>query len=314
MKYKHLFWGLILIAIGMLFILNNFGIIHFSWFSFWRLWPVFLLFWGIAILPVKDMVKYILLGVVLISMFFVINRLPEGRPWYWHFRHPDHSFCWEWNDEDNDSTTTKTFSDQNLSVPFDSLAKKGILNLDAAAGNFKMKGGTSEFLSFAKSGDIGNYELTTKDINGDKKITLKMREGTSRHNIRKNEVNIKLNPKPVWNLDLSIGAAAVDFDLSDYRIDTANFEAGASSMVVRLGDKNPKTVLLFSAGASSIHVDVPKTAGCQVTSESFLVSKTLEGFENKGNHIYQTANFKDNKTKIYITIKTAVSSIEVSRY
>src|SRR5450759_5149685 len=116
MKYKHLFWGLILIAIGMLFILNNFGIIHFSWFSFWRLWPVFLLFWGIAILPVKDMVKYILLGVVLISMFFVINRLPEGRPWYWHFHHPDHSFRWEWNDEDNDSTTTKTFSDQNLSV------------------------------------------------------------------------------------------------------------------------------------------------------------------------------------------------------
>ena len=314
MKYKHLFWGLILIAIGMLFILNNFGIIHFSWFYFWRLWPVFLLFWGIAILPVKDMVKYILLGVVLISMFFVINRLPEGRPWYWNFRHPGHSFYWEWNDEDKDSTTTKTFSDQNLSVPFDSLAKKGILNLDAAAGNFKIKGGTSEFLSFAKSGDIGNYELTTKDINGDKKITLKMQEGTSRHNIRKNEVNIKLNPKPVWNLEMSIGAAAVDFDLSEYMIDTANFEAGASSMVVRLGDKNPKTVLLFSAGASSIHVDVPKTAGCQVTSESFLVSKTLEGFENKGNHIYQTANFKDNKTKIYITIKTAVSSIEVARY
>jgi len=313
MKYKHLFWGLILIAIGMLFILNNFGIVHFSWFSFWRLWPVFLLFWGIAILPVKDMVKYILLGVVLVSMFFIINRLPEGRPWYWHFRHPDHSFYWEWDDQDNDSTT-KTFSDQNLSVPFDSLAKKGILSLDAAAGNFKIKGATSEFLSFAKSGDIGNYELTTKDVNGDKKITLKMQEGTSRHNIRKNEVNIKLNPKPAWNLDMNIGAAAADFDLSDYRIDTADFEAGASSMVVRLGDKNPKTVVLFNAGASSIHVDVPKTAGCQVTSESFLVSKTLEGFENKGNHVYQTPNFKDNKTKIYITIKTAVSSIEVARY
>jgi hypothetical protein len=114
------------------------------------------------------MVKYILLGVVLVSMFLIINRLPEGRPWYWHFRHPVHSFRWEWDDEDNDSTT-KTFSDQNLSVPFDSLAKKGILNLDAAAGNFKIKGSTSEFLSFSKSGDIGNYELTTKDINGDKK-------------------------------------------------------------------------------------------------------------------------------------------------
>jgi hypothetical protein len=312
MKYRHLFWGLILITIGLLFILNNFGVISFSWYSFWRLWPVILLFWGISILPVKDTVKYILLGATLVSMIFVINRLPEGRPWFWHFRHPDHSFRWEWDDED--STSARTYSNQNLSVPFDSLAKKGTLNLDAAAGNFKITGETSEFLSFTKTGDIGNYELTTKDVNGNKEISLKMQEGTSRHNIRKNEVNIRLNPKPAWNLDLSIGAAAVDFDLSQYRIDTANFEAGASSMVVKIGDKNPVSVLEFNAGASSIHVDVPKTAGCQVKSESFLVSKTLEGFVNKGNHIYQTANFTDNKTKIYITVKTAVSSIEVDRY
>ena len=312
MKYKHLFWGLILITVGMLFILNNFGVVHFSWFSFWRLWPVILLFWGITILPVKDMIKYIMLGVVLVSLFLIINRLPEGRPWYWHFHHPDHSFRWEWDDEDNG--TTKTYSDQNLSVPFDSLAKKGILSLDAAAGNFKINGTSPEFLSFSKTGDVGNYELTTKDLKGNKEITLKLQEGTTRHNIRKNEVTIKLNTKPVWNLQLNIGAASADFDLTDYKIDTANFDAGASSMEVKLGDKNPKTVVVFNAGASSIHVNVPKTAGCQVTSESFLVSKTLEGFDNKGNHVYQTPGFINNKTKIYITIKTAVSSIEVERY
>jgi hypothetical protein len=313
MKYKHLFWGLILIAIGMLFILNNLGIIHFSWFSFWRLWPLILLLWGTTILPVKDLVKYILLGIALISTFLIINHMPEGRPWYWHFHHPDHSFRWEWNDDDNDNNT-KTYSDQNLYVKFDSLVRKGSLNLDAAAGNFKINGWTSEFLSFNKSGDIGNYELTTKDLNGVKNISLKLQEGTARHNIRKNEVDIKLNVKPSWNLEMNIGAADADFDLSDYKIDTAKFEAGATSMKVKLGDKNPKTVVEFNAGASSIHISVPKTAGCQVSSESFLVSKTLEGFENKGSHIYQTDNFKDNKTKIYITIKTAVSSIEVSRY
>jgi hypothetical protein len=312
MKYKHLFWGLILIAIGLLFILNNFGIIHFSWFTFWRLWPVILLFWGIAILPVKDLVKYILLGIVLVLTFFAINRLPEGRPWYLHFHHPENSFRWNWNDDEGD--TAYHYSDQNLSVPFDSLYMKGALSLDAAAGNFIVKGTTSEFMAFSKTGDIGNYELTTKDASGKKEISLKMAEGTSRHNIRKNEVNIKLNPRPAWTMKMEIGAASVNFDLSEYRIDTANFEAGASSIDIRLGDKNPKTVLVINAGASSIHIDVPKTAGCQVTSESFLVSKTLEGFENKGNHVYQTTGFNSNKAKIYITIKTAVSSIDVVRY
>jgi hypothetical protein len=260
------------------------------------------------------MVKYIMLGAALIVMFLVINRLPEGRPWYWHFHHPDNSFRWEWNDDEDNNANTKTYSEQKLSVPFDSLSKRGILSLEAAAGEFKINDSTAEFLSFDKSGDIGNYEMTTNEVNGEKKITLKMQEGTSRHNIRKNEVNIKLNTKPSWNLEMNIGAASADFDLSKYRIDTANFEAGAASMDVKLGDKNPKTVLSFNAGASSIHVEVPKTVGCQVTSESFLVSKTLEGFENKGNHVYQTSNFRDSKSKIYITIKTAVSSIEVTRY
>jgi hypothetical protein len=312
MKYKHLFWGLILIAIGMLFILNNLGVIHFSWFSFWRLWPLILLFWGIAILPVKDMVKYILLGLVLIFIFFAINRLPVGNPWHLHFHHPGNSMYWNFDDEEHDSIAR--YADQNLSVPFDSLAMKGDLTLDAAAGNFIMKGTTAEFLTFEKSGDIGNYALTTKDANGKKVITLKMAEGTSRHNIRKNEVNIRLNARPSWNMNMSIGAASVNFDLSEYRIDTADFDAGASSIDIRLGDKNPKTVLTINAGASSIHVDVPKTAACQVTSESFLVSKTLEGFNNKGNHVYQTPGFDNNKTKIFITIKTAVSSIDVVRY
>jgi hypothetical protein len=312
MKYKHLFWGLILIAIGLLFILNNLGVIHFSWFAFWRLWPLILLFWGIAILPVKDLVKYILLGVVLVLTIFAINRLPEGRPWYLRFHHPGNSFYWSWDDDEKDSTYR--YTDQNLSVPFDSVIMKGDLSLDAAAGTFNMKGTASQFLEFSKSGDIGNYELTTKDAEGKKEITLKMAEGTSRHSSRKNEVTIKLNPRPSWNLNMDIGAATVDFDLSEYRIDTADFDAGASSMEIRLGDKNPLTVLNINAGASSIHIDVPKAAGCQVTSESFLVSKTLVGFENKGNHVYQTAGFGSSPSKIYIRIKTAVSSIDVTRY
>jgi hypothetical protein len=314
MKYKHLFWGLLLIAIGLLFILNNLGVIHFSWFSFWRLWPVILLFWGIAILPVKDFIKYILLGVVLISTFIVINRLPEGKPWFWHFRHPENSFRWEWDDEDKD-TTISTFSEQNLSVPFDSLAKRGILNLDAAAGNFIIKDSSAEFLSFSKKGDISNYELTTKDVNGDKKIELKMKEGSSTvHHIDKNQVEMKLSTKPVWNLKMSIGAASANLDLSRYKVDTAMFEAGATSITVKLGERNPKTVVDFNAGVTSIEVEVPKNAGCQVTSESFLASKSLEGFDNKGNHVYQTPNFNSSKVKIYLNVKTAISSVEVKRY
>jgi molybdopterin-binding protein len=103
-------------------------------------------------------------------------------------------------------------------------------------------------------------------------------------------------------------------DLRDYRIDTTNINAGASSIEIQIGSKNPVTVMNFNAGASSIKVEIPKESGCQIKSESFMISKEFYGFTKKGDGIYQTDNFATGKNKIFLTIKTAISKIEIVRY
>ena len=314
MKYRHLFWAVILISVGVLFMLGNFGIIHFSWYSFWRLWPLILVFWGIAILPVKDLYKFILLAIFLIAAILFFNRIPENRPWYLNFHRGFSDEDLKRWDSDEDESATYNYKDQNLSVPFDSLINKGILTLDAAAGNFEINGSTNDFMAFSKTGDIGNYELTTNDLNGARTINLKMKEGSVRHKINKNNVTIRLNTKPSWNLDFDIGAAQVTLDLSEYRIDTAQFNAGASSMDIRLGDKNTVTFLDFDAGASSITVKIPKTSGCRVTSDSFMVSKEFEDLDKIADRTYESKGFAASKNKIYININTAISKIRVERY
>ena len=314
MKYKHLFWAIILIAIGIIFILNNLGILHFSWYNFWQLWPVILILWGISILPVKDMAKFAMLIGVLLMTTIAINWMPDHHPWFSHFQR-NGDMSWEWNDDDDNADGTRANTvDQNLSVPFDSLSRKGVLELDAAAGTFTFSGETQEFLSFSKTGDIGNYILTTDTSDKIKNISLRLEERSSNHHFNKNHVSIKLNPKPAWDLKFNIGAASMDMDLSNYKIDTAEFDAGASSITIKLGATNPITVVTFNAGASSIHLSVPKNAGCQVFSESFLVSKTFEGFQKKEGHIWETGNFSKATSKIYVTVKTAVSSIEIRQY
>jgi hypothetical protein len=314
MKFRHLFWAIILISIGVLFLLGNLDIIDFSWFSFWRLWPLILIFWGIAILPLRDVYKFTLLILVIIASFALFNKLDRTRPWYFNFhRHFDDEDFKLW-DSDKDKGKTYNYKDQDLVVPYDSLVSKGILNLDAAAGNFSISGTTNDFLSFSKKGDIGNYELTSSDSKNVKTVSLKMSEGSIRHNVKKNTVDISLNPKPSWNLNLDIGAAKMEMDLSDYRIDTADFNAGASSIEIKLGDKNPVTVVSFDAGASSIKVRVPKTSGCRVSSESFMVSREFEGLDKISDNVYQSAGFNTSKSKIYITVQTAISSIRVERY
>jgi hypothetical protein len=314
MKYKHLFWAIILISIGLLFLLGNLGVIDFTWYSFWRLWPLIFIFWGIAILPLKDLYKFSLLVIVIIASFVLFNRMDKSRPWIFNFHGDMDDKEFRFWDRDKDDEKTYNYKDQNLVVPFDSLSTKGILNLDAAAGNFSISGISTDFLSFSKKGDIGNYELTSSDVKNVKTISLKMTEGKVRSNVRKNSVEIKLNRNPSWNLNLNIGAAEMNMDLSEYKIDTAEFDAGASSIEIRLGDKSQLTVLNFDAGASSITVKVPKSSGCKVSSESFMVSKEFEGLEKVNDNDYQTPGFSSSKSKVIITVQTAISKIRIERY
>jgi hypothetical protein len=314
MKYRYLFWGILLIAIGLLFILNNLGIVIFSWGAIWSLWPMILIFWGISILPVKGTVKTIILLAVVLGTLLVINRLPDNRPWFLRLHHHYGNGYNYWNDEADEDSTGSNSNDQNFTVPMDSLASKGILNLDAAAGNFKIEGESNDFLDFSKKGEIGNYELTTSEIRDGKNISIKLQEGRAHGSFRKNKVDIKLNPRPSWNLILDIGAAQLDLNLASYKIDTAKIESGAASIDIRIGELNPQTVMTFDAGASSINVEVPKNSGCRISSDSFLVTKNFEGFDRKGDHNYETSNFATAKNKIFITVKTAVSTINVKRY
>ncbi len=312
MKYRHVFWAFILIAIGVLFMLNNFGVLEFGMRAFWSLWPLILILWGISILPVKDWIKIAGLLVVLAFTIAFFDRLTHRSPWYFFHNHEITGSDWNFDDEESDSAGNS--SDQTLTVPFDSLSRKGVLKLVAAAGNFGIQGVTSDFMSFSKTGNIGNYSLTTSDSNGVKSVNLKMEKTYVRRSDVKNKVDITLNEKPAWNLDFDIGAAEITLDLRDYRIDTTVFNAGASSIDVTIGEKNPKTVMTFNAGASSIKVSVPKGSGCEVRSESFLVSKEFEGLDKKGDGVYQTPGFNSSRNKVYLTIKTAVSKIEILRY
>lgn len=312
MKYKHLFWAVILIVVGIIFMLNNFGVLCFSWYNFWQLWPLILILWGISILPVKDLFKFIMLITVMGLGVILISKGPKDHSCFLPFLH-NGDVKWEWDDDDT-SDDNVSFS-QNLALPFDSLTRKGILELDAAAGSFIFNGETKDLLSFRKTGDIGNYELTADTSDKVKTITLHLdNEGRNNHRYRKNHVNIQLNSQPPWNLHFNIGAASMDLDLSDYKIDTAHFKAGASSITVKLGDRNPMTYMTFNAGASSIHIKVPKEAGCRINSESFLISRSFEGFEKKDGRMYETENFARSNSKIIIVVKTAISSIDVDRY
>lgn len=311
MKFRNLFWALILIAIGLTFLFSNFGWLDFHWVSIWRLWPLIFIFWGISILPIRDVIKFILVIAFIALSFIFFNQITEPR---WCFTIHDND--WNFSDEWDEENTPRTFSynTQLLSVPMDSVSHKAVLKMDAAAGRFQVDSETTDMLSFRKEGDIGDYSMITDLQDGKTVIHITLEKNRKIRRVKKNNVNIKLNPDMVWDLDFDIGAAEVNMDLSEFKIDTARIEAGAASVEIKLGARQPLTYLTYSAGAASLEVMIPKESACEIHSESVLVSRDFEGFINKGDGIYQSTNYPEGANRIILKIESAVSSLKVERY
>src|SRR5687768_17246477 len=76
MKLDRIMWGIVLLFIGGVLLLENFQIIDFHWGSVWRFWPIFLIIAGVNILFSKNksqvggIVSLAILVVTLILLFF----------------------------------------------------------------------------------------------------------------------------------------------------------------------------------------------------------------------------------------------------
>ncbi len=72
MNRKNIFWGLLLIAIGILLLLRTLNIVSFSVYDLIKLWPLILIWIGIGLIPMKDIFKIILDVIVFIAGIYIL--------------------------------------------------------------------------------------------------------------------------------------------------------------------------------------------------------------------------------------------------
>ena len=314
MKFRNIFWGVILIFVGVLFILQNLHIVYFDWVSLWRLWPVFLVLWGVSIIPVNDWIKIILVLAILgASVTFILNRTEYLSNSNDFELFSDHN--WDNWDDDEDYSNSHKYTTQTFNIPYDDSVTYVDLYMEAAAGKFVVDNVSDDLLSFKRKGNSSEYSYIIKTSDSTSDINIEM-ESTSINlgKNNKNMVDISLNTMPVWDIDLDAGAASIDLDLKNYKIRKLDIEGGAASVKIWLGDLYPTSDINLSAGASSVVINVPKTSGCKLSLESVLSGKNLVGFEKTDRGEYITSNFDEAPNKIYIDAEAAVSSFTIIRY
>ncbi len=305
MKYKNVFWGLILILIGSLAIARNLDLLYFDWIRFVKLWPVLFILWGISVLPVRDYVKIVLLVIVLGgSTWFVVDSSAYPNEDKYGFVFDD------WNYKSN----TLSKYHQSFTIPWADSIKKASLDMEAAAGSFHITDTTTSLVDFNQTGSKSSFEYVVERTPEQTKVKINEKHHHVFYRKSNKRVVIKLNPKPVWDINLDAGASAVKYDLSGFKLHKLNIDGGAGSFKITLGDRYPNTFLTMDAGASSVLIKIPESSGCDLELSSVLSGKNLSGFEKTDNGHYQTANYDSATNKIHLNIDAAVSSFTIIRY
>lgn len=309
MNHKKALWGIILILIGGLFILDNLNYLDFHWLRLLSLWPVVLILWGVSILPVKSGWKTIISVIIIAgALGYAFQDNPKNHGW----GHRDNGIKWHHHDRERNTTDMEL---QQERIPFDSTVSKAKLELEGAAGTFHIKDTSAKYLlDFRKQGNTGKYKIEPGYKDDIYVVNIKRDGKVYRNRNTFNKATIKLNDKPLWDIELDLGAADARLDLSPYKVNNVDVEGGASNIQLKVGSMVPRMQVEVDAGVSNFELQVPESSGCRVQFESVFSGKNMDGFEKESSGLYITPDYEVSDNKIDVVIEAAISNFKVKRY
>lgn len=310
-------WGTILVFVGFVLLLENFGIITFYWRNVWSLWPVFLIIAGANILfnrkgsETGQRICLGILGVVLVIIFFKGQQPPSGSGWVGDriTRNLDR----EMNEDQGDTAQRLSFAEPV--VPEDS-TKKVVLNITGGGTSFHLNGETDQlFLAdVSRRGGTFLLERTNSDSVTTLNFRMKKKKNGISFNAGGNDVGMKLNRAPEWNLNMNMGVGEVNLDFKAYKLRSFSFDGGAAALNLTVGQLLPLTELSVKTGVADVKIQVPEASGCMIRTKTGLSAKDFPGFVKIDDNNYETAEYKTAAKKVMIQLDGGLSNFEVSRY
>lgn len=317
MKTDKIFWGILLVFIGVIFLLENFGIIDFSWYYAWRFLPIILILIGVNILLSRSNPKVGLVATTLITVialgvitYMGLQKGNDRSQWNWTYSDDN-------NDELDSDSLNNTEMSSSYEEDYDPKYKTAKLNVRGGASAFELRSGTDKLFEANLNQTKSRYYLkkTETDSSAVLDFNAKNKNGNySFNNEEFDDVVMMLNTQPLWDISLYFGAGKADFDLSNHKIKNIYLKGGAAEFQVKLGDLYSNVNLTAETGVAEVKIEVPETVGCQIKTSTGLSSKDFEGFTKKGDGTYETANYSSATKKINIVLKGGLSDFNVNRY
>lgn len=340
MNSRNIFWGFFLILLGIIYLLRQLGFIsfHIDWSLIFSLWPAFLIIAGLRlILPRTNRTSGALVIALIVIVFgyiiydgFINRFQPDDNTTLGFHQQPrgndgenergdtaNNQTPPDSADSDAEQGVSKSSIQQEFKIQQNTAIKAASLYLDGSAAEFSADVTHENLFEANIHLHQGSYKMERSSLGGNEEIKLiasQTRAATNFSDKDGNNVLLKLNPDPEWNLNMNINAGKVKYDFTGYKIRTLKFNSGLASVNLKLGNLVPLATIDINAGLAAFSIRIPAATGCKVSLEGTIVSTELPGFIKKDEHTWVNQAYATATRKVNISCAGSLSSISVKTY
>jgi len=253
---RGVFWPLLLIALGLIFLLQNFGFISgVSWLAVASLWPLLLVLIGLDIAfarrwPLPTLAAEV---AVIAAGLALVAYSPNLAPGIFVF-----------GDGDGGGET-------DVSAPRGDATAMSLTLNGGATRSYHVTGGASQLVE-AHSANPDLRLRVSRSGSGRPDVRLDQSSSGFFHPVAAGDVEIRLASDVPASLTINVGAGEFDVDLSDVRVSDAKVNVGASSMRFVLPKPSGDVAIRMNGGASNIVLVVPDGVEARIATTGGLLS------------------------------------------
>ncbi len=297
---KNITLGVIIILIGILWLLSNLNVFSFSIGSFFlalrSLWPLILIGIGLSILLKENTILRSLVWLLIFSavLLYGIFGISNGLNTEYRYQIPK-----SYTENHNYNLTKKDATEQ------------GKLNLDFGAGEIRLSSTNENLVKFKSNIPDIRYDHRLEDNDRQVVVDISKQEYDFKTKFDHMYCFLELHEDVSWEMDLKLGAAKADLNLTDLIVSELDLDVGAADLKLSLGDKSNLGEVRINAGASNLEIYLPKDAGLKIKLESALSSNNIEslGLVKKDDY-FESPDFEDKTNKYILTVKMGVGNLK----
>jgi hypothetical protein len=294
----RLFWPIILIGAGVVFLLNNLGVIQGNpWAVLWRLWPVLLIALGLEILfgrsGAAGSVLSAILGLAVVAGVLWILIAQPNLPGL--------------------GISYGELQTQTIEYPLKDIRSASVsIGFTTGANDLRASTDSSKLIE----GTISHYGTLTFDAS-DSGTQASVRLNSSNVSISipfggsEERWDVGLNTSVAYDLTLDMGVGRSTIDLSKLTVTGGRINAGVGTTDLTLPSKGDFTMSI-DGGVGTVRIHLPSQMALHVEVDTGIGSfNPGSRLRSLGSDTYETDGFSNADNAITLRVKAGVGTISV---